>query len=214
MLGRAIQSHPNIRQMEQEFQEALASGNIPRPDASPVPDVSASSSSCTIVPTTNIFVPFVGQGFKIGGDDAEAVEVEEEDGVESKEEEDGVESEEEEEEEEPQTLVLCKKNQHSVDVVSIKMKNVTYIYYFAKSSTFQKICDTISKKFGVSAGCIGTSGSYDFNLCHQGSILTSYETIGVLWRGRMKLSRSTPWCPECLAEARAVVAPILQSSGE
>ena len=42
----------------------------------------------------------------------------------------------------------------------------------------QKLCETFDTKHGIKVGCVGMKrDDYNYNLCHRGSTLTSYESI-------------------------------------
>lgn len=47
-----------------------------------------------------------------------------------------------------------------------------------RTTTFLKLCETFDTKHGIKVGCVGMKGDdYNYNLCHRGSTLTSYESI-------------------------------------
>ena len=169
-----------------------------------------SDERASSVPLENLFVPFSGRPMKLGGDEQTTTEPAdtpiddtETDDVNTTEvavNTGGVE-----------TIILVKKNQNTVGFLRINLDNTTYVYHYPKSGTFKKVCDVFQSKLGISVGCVGMSGEFQYSLCQGQSVLTGYETITSFMDGRAEEHKVLNLRPRIAGGAKSVMKTALKS---
>ena len=153
----------------------------------------------------NLFVPFSGRPMKLGGDEQATTEpsdttIDDVNTTEVAVNAGGVE-----------TIILVKKNQNTIGSLRINLDNTTYVYHYPKSGTFKKVCDVFQSKLGISVGCVGMSGEFQYSLCQGQSVLTGYETITSFMDGRAEEHKVLNLRPRIVGGAKSVMKTALKS---
>lgn len=164
-----------------------------------------SDERASSMPLENLFVPFSGRPMKLGGDEQTTTEpadapIDDADTTEFAVNAGGVE-----------TIILVKKNQNTVASLRINLDNTTYVYHYPKSGTFKKVCDVFQSKLGISVGCVGMSGEFQYSLCQGQSVLTGYETITSFMDGRAEEHKVLNLRPRIAGGAKSVMKTALKS---